>query len=117
MKLSDKIAGYTCSATPANAAAVSEAELAELSAQLPDWTVETRNGLLQLERSFKCADFLQALSFADQIGTIAETNDHHPALLVEWGKLTVTWWSHSINGLHHNDFVMAAKTDEIFKSA
>lgn len=117
MKLSDTVTGYTCSATNPNAEAVTGAELKELSAQIPNWTLETRDDVLQLERVFKCTDFLQALSFAEQIGTIAEINDHHPALLVEWGKLTVTWWSHSINGLHHNDFVMAAKTDEIFKTA
>jgi len=42
------------------------------------------------------------------------SDGHHPALLTEWGKVTVTWWTHKIGGLHHNDFVMAAKTDELF---
>ena len=54
------------------------------------------------------------MEFANQISTIAEQGDHHPALLIEWSRVTVTWWSHSIGGLHLNDFVMAAKTDEIY---
>ena len=107
---------YICKATPANATAVSGADLKTLAAQIPGWSLENRNGILQLERTFKCSNFLQALSIANQIGDIAESNDHHPALVVEWGKIKVTWWSHSINGLHHNDFVMAAKTDEINKT-
>ena len=44
---------------------------------------------------------------------IAEAEGHHPALLTEWGKVTVTWWTHKIAGLHRNDFIMAAKTDEL----
>tara|TARA_Y100000385_G_scaffold238457_1_gene253435 strand:+ start:147 stop:488 length:342 start_codon:yes stop_codon:yes gene_type:complete len=112
MKLSD----YSCKATDPDAAAVSSDELAQLSAQIPNWSIQNRDGLSKLQRVYKCADFLSALSYAEKIGAIAENNDHHPALIIEWGKLTVSWWSHSINGLHHNDFVMAAKTDEIFKA-
>lgn len=116
MKSTANLKDCHCKATPANASAVSDAELKTLGAQIPDWSLENRNGILQLERTFKCNNFSQALSIANQIGDIADSNDHHPALVLEWGKITVTWWSHSINGLHHNDFVMAAKTDEIFKT-
>ena len=111
-----KLSNYSCKATDPGAEAVTNTALRELGAQIPDWRIKTRDGVLQLERMFKCADFMQALSVAERIGRIAEIHDHHPALLVEWGKLTVTWWSHSIDGLHHNDFVMAAKTDEIFNA-
>ena len=44
---------------------------------------------------------------------MAEEEGHHPALLTEWGRMTVTWWTHKISGLHRNDFIMAAKTDEL----
>ena len=47
------------------------------------------------------------------VGEVAEAEGHHPALLTEWGKVTVTWWTHEISGLHRNDFIMAAKTDAI----
>jgi 4a-hydroxytetrahydrobiopterin dehydratase len=49
------------------------------------------------------------------VGEQAEEEGHHPALLTEWGKVTVTWWTHKIGGLHHNDFIMAARTDELFE--
>ena len=51
------------------------------------------------------------------MGEISEAEGHHPGLLTEWGKVTVTWWSHSIKGLHRNDFIMAARTDEVAKDA
>src|SRR5262249_11555034 len=56
----------------------------------------------------------QALAFTNAIGELAEAEGHHPALLTEWGRTTVTWWTHKIKGLHRNDFVMAAKTDELY---
>ena len=46
---------------------------------------------------------------------LAEIEDHHPLIILEWGKVTVKWWSHKINGLHKNDFICAAKTDLLAK--
>ncbi|HVR28570.1 MAG TPA: 4a-hydroxytetrahydrobiopterin dehydratase, partial [Thermoanaerobaculia bacterium] len=54
------------------------------------------------------------LDFTNKVGEIAEEEGHHPALLTEWGKVTVGWWTHKIKGLHRNDFIMAAKTDEAY---
>ena len=59
--------------------------------------------------------FQQAMAFSLRVGDIAEGAGHHPAILTEWGKVTVTWWSHSIKGLHKNDLIMAARTDEVVK--
>jgi len=50
-------------------------------------------------------------SLTNRVGALAEAEGHHPALLTEWGRVTVTWWTHKIRGLHRNDFIMAAKTD------
>jgi 4a-hydroxytetrahydrobiopterin dehydratase len=72
-----------------------------------------RKGTKRLERTFKFENFAQALSFTNKVGEQAEEEGHHPALLTEWGKVTVTWWTHKIGGLHRNDFIMAAKTDEL----
>ena len=69
---------------------------------------------MQLERAFKFRTFAQALAFTNKVGEVAELEGHHPALLTEWGKVTVTWWTHKIRGLHKNDFICAAKTDELF---
>ena len=81
----------------------------------PDWEVLEVDGVKRLRRVFTFADFSQALTFTDRVGGLAEEEGHHPALLTEWGRTTVTWWTHKIGGLHRNDFIMAAKTDELFR--
>jgi 4a-hydroxytetrahydrobiopterin dehydratase len=73
-----------------------------------------RQGIKRLERTFRFDNFAQALAFTDRVGEQAEEEGHHPALLTEWGKVTVTWWTHKIKGLHQNDFIMAARTDGLF---
>ena len=83
--------------------------------QIPEWDVIEVEGVKRLQRQFKFKDFAQALAFTNQVGALAEAEDHHPAILTEWGRVTVTWWTHKIKGLHRNDFIMAAKTDEILR--
>jgi 4a-hydroxytetrahydrobiopterin dehydratase len=68
----------------------------------------------RLERVFKFKNFVQALEFTNKIGAIAEAEGHHPLLVTEYGRVTVDWWTHVIKGLHKNDFIMAAKSDEVF---
>ena len=91
-----------------------ESEISELQPQVPEWQVKEVGGMKQLERVFKFKNFAQALEFTDKVGAIAEEQDHHPLLITEWGKVTVSWWTHKIGGLHKNDFIMAAKTDDIY---
>ncbi|SDK70078.1 4a-hydroxytetrahydrobiopterin dehydratase [Microbulbifer yueqingensis] len=107
-----ELAEQKCEACRADAPLVSDEELAELLREIPDWTPVTRDGVMQLERVFKFRNFKQALAFTNRVGEIAEEVGHHPALLTEWGKVTVTWWSHEAGGLHKNDFIMAARTDK-----
>ena len=78
---------------------------------VPEWNVVERDGIRRLERVFPFPDFATALTFTNRVGALAESEGHHPALLTEWGRVTVTWWTHAIGGLHRNDFVMAARTD------
>ncbi|OXY83430.1 4a-hydroxytetrahydrobiopterin dehydratase [Oceanimonas doudoroffii] len=108
-----QLAQQQCEACRADAPKVSDAELAELMTQIPDWTPQARDGVLQLEREFTFKNFKQAWAFADKVAELAESEFHHPAILLEWGKVTVTWWTHAINGLHRNDFIMAARTDTL----
>ncbi|MBN8432090.1 4a-hydroxytetrahydrobiopterin dehydratase [Microbulbifer salipaludis] len=107
-----ELAAQACEACRADAPLVSDEELAELMREIPDWTPIARDGVMQLERVFKFRNFKQALAFTNRVGEIAEEVGHHPALLTEWGKVTVTWWSHEAGGLHKNDFIMAARTDK-----
>jgi 4a-hydroxytetrahydrobiopterin dehydratase len=78
--------------------------------------VYEKDGIKRLERTFKFKNFVQALEFTNQVGGLAEEEGHHPALLTEWGRVTVTWWTHKIKGLHRNDFIMAAKTDKQYNA-
>lgn len=105
-----------CVACRRDAPQVTEAEIAELKPQIPDWQLIERDGIKRLERVFSFANFADALAFTNKVGALAEEEGHHPAILTEWGKVTVTWWTHKIKGLHRNDFIMAAKTDELFRS-
>ena len=109
-----ELAAMKCSACRGGEPTLTDAEIDELLPQVPEWQVLERQGTKRLERAFKFDDFAQALAFTNKVGEQAEGEGHHPALLTEWGKVTVTWWTHKIGGLHQNDFIMAAKTDELF---
>ena len=108
-----ELASERCEACRADAPRLGDDEIARLQKELDEhWQVITRDGVRQLERVFRFDNFAQALGFTNAVGEIAEREGHHPALLTEWGQVTVTWWSHKIQGLHRNDFVMAARTDK-----
>jgi 4a-hydroxytetrahydrobiopterin dehydratase len=100
-----------CVACRRDAPTVTDEEIAVLHPQVADWELVEEDGIARLRRVFGFDDFAQALEFAKRVGGLAEEEGHHPALLVEWGRTTVTWWTHKIKGLHRNDFIMAAKTD------
>src|SRR5205809_6234265 len=88
-------------------------EIARLKPQAPDWQVVEADGIPRLRREFKFKNFREALDFANQVGELAEREQHHPDLHVAWGKVVVETWTHKIRGLHTNDFILAAKTDAI----
>ena len=92
---------------------VTDDEISVLHPQIPEWQVKEVDGVKRLERVFKFKNFVQALEFTNKVGTIAEEEDHHPLIVTEYGKTTVIWWTHKIKGLHKNDFIMAAKTDQV----
>ena len=103
-----------CTACRGGEPPLTESEIAELHPQVVEWSVVKREGIERLERVFKFRNFAEALAFTNKVGEIAEEEDHHPAILTEWGRVTVTWWTHKIKGLHRNDFIMAAKTDCVY---
>jgi 4a-hydroxytetrahydrobiopterin dehydratase len=89
--------------------------IAEYREQTPEWQVVEEDGQKRLRRRYDFENFERALELTDRIGAAAEEQGHHPVLVTEWGKVTVTWWTHAIGGLHDNDFVMAAKSDRIYR--
>lgn len=103
----------TCDACRADAPKVSDAELAVLLRAIPDWIPVSDQNILKLQRQFSFTDFISAMAFANRVAELAEQVGHHPDLLVQWGKTTVTWYTHKIGGLHKTDFIMAARTDRL----
>ena len=104
-----------CTACRDGEPTLTDDQIAELLPQVPDWQVVELEGVKRLERVFEFDNFAQALAFTNKVGDQAEEEGHHPALLTEWGKVTVSWWTHKIGGLHQNDFIMAARTAELFE--
>lgn len=80
---------------------------------LSDWTVEEVEGIKRLSKAFSFKNFAEALTFTNQVGALAEEQDHHPEIITEWGKVTVVWWTHTVKGLTRGDFSMAKKVDEL----
>ena len=102
-----------CEACTKDSPAVAASEYPALLAELPGWQVVESNGVPQLCKTFKVANFLAALDLANAIAELAEAEDHHPKLVVEWGRLEVSWWTHTISALHMNDFVLAARCESL----
>lgn len=104
-----------CAACRAGEPTLTEGEIYMLHPQIPEWQIKEVDGVKRLERVFKFKNFAQALEFMNKVGAIAEAENHHPLIITEWGKVTIDWWTHVIKGLHKNDFIMAAKTDELYQ--
>lgn len=112
----NRLAEGSCEACRIDAPMVPPDQIDALLTALDDWTVVQSEGIKQLQKSFSFPSFTTAMEFSNMVGEAAEKEGHHPVMLLEWGKVTVTWWSHKIGGLHMNDFIMAAKTDQIYRS-
>ena len=109
----DALNNEKCTACRRDSPRVTEAELRELKPSIPEWTLAERDGIQRLERVFRFSNFVEALNFTNRVGAIAEDEGHHPAILTEWGRVTITLWTHKIGGLHRNDFIIAAKLDAL----
>ncbi len=110
------LAAGKCVACRAGEPTLTDAQIAEFQPQVPEWQVREVDGIKRLERVFKLKNFVEAIAFTDKVGLIAEKEGHHPLIITEYGRVTVNWWTHVIKGLHKNDFIMAAKTDEVASS-
>ncbi len=93
---------------------LSDSQIAAFKPQVPHWQITEIDGEKRLERVYTFKTFGEALRFTDKIGAVADQQDHHPLIITEWGRVTVQWWTHKIRGLHQNDFIMAAKSDDLY---
>ena len=111
----DRLEHMSCVNCEAGEPRLTETEVAWYQPQVPGWTIVMQNNCQSLERVFRFVNFREALAFTNRIGWWAEDAGHYPALLTEWGHVTVTWWTPKVKGLHRNDFIMAARTDKVYQ--
>jgi 4a-hydroxytetrahydrobiopterin dehydratase len=88
-------------------------ELEKLKSQISGWQVVDEH---HLWKAYSFPDFRTALDFVNKSGAIAEDEGHHPDLFLSWGKVEVKIWTHKIDGLTENDFVLAAKIDQVYSN-
>ena len=103
----------SCEACRIDAPKLSEAEIDTLISDLIEWAL-IKSPMHQLKKVFSFKDYQGAINFTNNLTKIADEEDHHPQIVLEWGKVTVFWWSHKIEGLHKNDFICASKTDSLY---
>ena len=87
----------------------------DLLKETPCWTISHETKIPHLIREFEFSDFASSLEFVNQVGVDSDKQDHHPKIVLEWGLVRVEWWTHSIGGLHINDFIMAFRCDRIYE--
>tara|TARA_B100001059_G_scaffold99590_1_gene99175 strand:+ start:402 stop:746 length:345 start_codon:yes stop_codon:yes gene_type:complete len=113
--LSNALSQSSCEACKVDAPILSEQEIQELAPQIPSWMIHEEEGIKKLICSFAFSSYEDSVNFTNKVAKLAEEEDHHPEIVLEWGNVTVSWWSHKIKGLHKNDFICASKTDNLFK--
>lgn len=101
-----------CEACRVGAPKVTEEEKKNFLQELQNWTV-VDDGIEKLFKDYKFSSYMEAVEFTKKVAEMADKEDHHPKIVLEWGLVTVFWWSHAIKGLHKNDFICAAKTDSL----
>jgi 4a-hydroxytetrahydrobiopterin dehydratase len=106
----DDLASKTCVPCRGGVPPLAGKELENYSSRLPSWKVVNGH---HLEKAFSFPDFKKALEFTNKVGGLAEEQGHHPDIFLAWGKVTVTIWTHKINGLTESDFILAAKIDRL----
>lgn len=104
----------TCTPCQGGIPPLNETETARYLQELSDgWNIIDAH---HLECTYTFPDFLSALDYTNAIGHIAEQEGHHPNILLTWGKVTVSIWTHKINGLHENDFILASKCEDVYQN-
>ena len=109
--MSNELAGKTCTPCRGGTPPMPEADAIRLQTSTPEWML--LRSATRIERTFRFPDFKAALAFVDRVGAVAEEEGHHPDIQFGWGYCTITLYTHKIDGLHENDFIMAAKIDAL----
>ena len=105
-----------CEACSVDAPKATQSEIEDFLKNHNEWYLATDVEFPQLRREFKFNNFSTAQKFTNIISDLAEEEGHHPSILLEYGKVTISWWSHKIQSLHVNDFILSSKTEELYNS-
>jgi 4a-hydroxytetrahydrobiopterin dehydratase len=108
-----ELAEKKCLACSGELPKLSDVEIEKLLKEVDGWQID---GDQHLFKSFKKKNFQEALDLANQVGLVAEEEGHHPDLLVRWGELKITIWTHEVSALTESDFIVAAKIDKVSKA-
>lgn len=103
-----------CTACLADAPRATQTQIEDFLHEYSNWELLESEGIPQLVRGYTFKNYAEALKFTNLVADLSEREGHHPAILLEWGKVRVSWWTHKIRGLHKNDFIMSAKTDQLY---
>ncbi len=107
------LADRTCIPCRGGVPSLKGKELSDVHRQLDSpaqWRIIDEHHLV---RSYKFPDFKSALAFVNRVGELAEQQGHHPDILLGWGKVEITIWTHAVDGLTESDFILAAKIDQL----
>ena len=111
----NNLSQQSCSACEIGAPLVPKDQIDSLLANLDGWAVED-SSIDRLLKKYTFQSYAAAMEFTKLIADLAESEGHHPKITLEWGLVSLEWWSHKIKGLHMNDFICAAKSDEMYSS-
>tara|TARA_B100000686_G_scaffold37151_1_gene38637 strand:- start:9663 stop:10049 length:387 start_codon:yes stop_codon:yes gene_type:complete len=103
-----------CVKTKADTPKLPDSDIKKLLKETPSWAISHDTEIPHLARDFSFSDYLSALKFINKVGIESDKQDHHPKITLEWGLVRIEWWTHSIGGLHTNDFIMAYLCDRMY---
>ena len=103
----------TCTPCTSKTPQLSKIKISKLLEEVPQYELINIDDIKRISKTYHFKNFKQALAFTNALALIAEEENHHPQIVLEWGKVQVTWWTHAIKGLDTNDFIMALKTEQL----
>tara|TARA_Y100000385_G_scaffold130605_1_gene135898 strand:- start:92 stop:424 length:333 start_codon:yes stop_codon:yes gene_type:complete len=106
------LSSQSCEACQIDAPKVPQDQIQILLSEINGWFL-IEEPINKIQKIFSFKSYKDSVDFSNKVSSLAADEDHHPQIVLEWGKVTVIWWSHKIEGLHKNDFICAAKTDKL----
>jgi 4a-hydroxytetrahydrobiopterin dehydratase len=106
------LSSQSCEACQIDAPKVPQDQIQILLSEINGWVL-IEEPINKIQKIFSFKSYKDSVDFSNKVASLADDEDHHPRIVLEWGKVTVIWWSHKIEGLHKNDFICAAKTDKL----